>query len=670
MSESGAIDLPSRSWGPTIPPWLWVWLVGTVIPGFFSVPTLLSQGREQSIMFFNRPGEPSPVSGQGLFVQLPLQWAFGVLLSTMITTGVVLVVLPRLRARWVEWRFKLVDDDRPVIAEMRQFVREYDPTIELRVSLRADQMARIYSAGWRRARIAVFRPLSALWRRDRESAQAVLLHELAHRRQGDHLIMGLGSPFLWAVRIGIPAYLLMVFLPAVTYLAAGGSSDIVFSGMGFLSVFVLPSALFLPVTALWLAELNADQQVAQLMGSRALQRTLRDVAWPRASLITRVAAFLSHPPQWLRLRCASARQAVPMVLLAVWPAAVLLIGLLFPFGAGLLLTPLLPNTDLSTSTWVEIFGMVVDSMLRVLLPTLIVTVVVLLAWPVFARRWERLWSSGPRRGGHQRWWPCLTAAGLPIGILFLFLVPSVEPMPQFTPPSAERRTGICAQIERWMLGEGNKKYQRVLPTFTRFIEKNQVYLISRNVNDRKARDAQARQLDTAISAALNDPPPGPVRSSFTEAMSGYRTVAHEAMRDNPAEMDPAAITDALRRATSADEKVTTQVTILHDENCRATASPGVTPQQSGGSKLEICAAANDALADFRKSISSDADTATFQKAAKDLGARMHELAGRADDTKLRSVLKEMAVTWNKIGSSDVQSWDVPDLSKKLGAACR
>jgi len=53
------------------------------------------------------------------------------------------------------------------------------------------EMARIYPVGWRTARIAVFRPLPELWRRDRETAQAILLHEVAHRRHGHQFVVGL-----------------------------------------------------------------------------------------------------------------------------------------------------------------------------------------------------------------------------------------------------------------------------------------------------------------------------------------------------------------------------------------------------------------------------------------------------------------------------------------------
>ena len=250
-----------------MPPWLWVWLaylIGTVPEEISTQSWAIAQYRTLS-----DPGAPSSqVVGHGFFAVGILNWIFAALLYVMLLAGAVTVAFPQLRGRWVEWRFGLASDSRPVMAEMQRFVNAHDPSIQLRFSIRAGQMARIYPAGWRSARIAVFRPLAALWHRDREAAQAILLHEVAHRRQGDHLIMGLGSPLVWLIRIGAPAYVLLVLIPDVVFLAAG-------AGMMALSTATLavtfageiPTLILLPVTALWLAELNADQQAARAAGS-------------------------------------------------------------------------------------------------------------------------------------------------------------------------------------------------------------------------------------------------------------------------------------------------------------------------------------------------------------------------------------------------------------------
>ena len=156
------------------------------------------------VTYFGHESALPGIAGPGLVTVERLSLIFDLVIYTVIVAGAVAALVPHLRGRWVEWRFKLASDDRPIMTDMQRFVSSYDPSISLRVTIRSDQMARIYPVGWRSARIAVFRPLPALWRRDREAAQAVLLHEVAHRRQADQLIVGLGSPFVMLMRIWVP----------------------------------------------------------------------------------------------------------------------------------------------------------------------------------------------------------------------------------------------------------------------------------------------------------------------------------------------------------------------------------------------------------------------------------------------------------------------------------
>jgi Zn-dependent protease with chaperone function len=264
--------------GLRTPPWLWVWLVyllaevPAMISGLFTGATVFSVN------------VPAQVGGTAFLTVMRMTIIFGWLVFAVLLAGMVPVAFPQLRGRWVERRFGLAGDDRPVVAEMQRFVDSCDPSVRLRVTMRADQVARIYPVGWRSARIAVFRPLPVLWRRDPEAAQAVLLHELAHRRQGDQLITGLGSPLPWLIRIGALAYLVLVLGPSAVFLASGpalmtstaASDAAVFAGL-------IPALVFLPVIALWLAELDADQQAADAAGPGALSRALRAGAGPPRS---------------------------------------------------------------------------------------------------------------------------------------------------------------------------------------------------------------------------------------------------------------------------------------------------------------------------------------------------------------------------------------------------
>ncbi len=539
MTGSGTAEGRPGPAGRTLPPWLWAWLGGYLLA---SMPGQISLLRSVITTYFGH----SHLAPQfaGFFAVERLAIALSFLIYAVVVGGAVAAMLPRLRGRWVERRFKLASDDRAVMAEMQRFVDSYDPSVRLRVTIRADQMARIYPVGWRSARIAVFRPLPALWRSDREAAQAVLLHEVAHRRQGDQLIVGLGSPFVWLIRIWAPAYVLLVVIPITIDVAAGGGALaqlLVLQGIE--EAAVIPGAVFLPVTALWLAELSADRVAAQAIGSGAVQRALRATAGSRASLAARAIALLSHPPRRLRLRLVAARPAATAALVAVWPAAVVAWLLVLPAGmvvAGLLLAGFsLGPADSYLKAGVHpllVYGR----------PLAIVTAVVLLVWPVLAAPWARLWSPSQRWGGRQTWWPYLAAASLPVGVLLLFLVP-FRASPLAT--GQHQPQGLCSQFESWSLGNGPADDERVSTKLGQLVEAGD--------NNKTATAAAARRLDGAIQAALDNPPPGAARSSYAEAMADYRTAAQD-MRTG----DAAAAATAMEDANGPDEKVSTLISDL------------------------------------------------------------------------------------------------------------
>jgi hypothetical protein len=538
MTGSGTAEhLPGPA-GRTLPPWLWVWLGGYLLA---SMPGQISLLRSVISTYFGHSNLAPQFAG--FFAVERLAIALSFLIYAVVVGGAVAAMLPRLRGRWVERRFKLVSDDRAVMAEMQRFVDSHDPSVRLRVTIRADQMARIYPVGWRSARIAVFRPLPALWRSDREAAQAVLLHELAHRRQGDQLIVGLGSPFVWLIRIWAPAYLLLVVIPITIDVAAGGSALaqlLVFQGIE--EAAVIPGAVFLPVTALWLAELSADRVAAQAIGSGAVQRALRATAGSRASMAAQAIALLSHPPRRLRLRAATARPAATAALVAVWPAAVVAWLLVLPAGmvaAGLLLAGIsLGPADTYLKPGLHallVYGR----------PLAIVTAVVLLVWPVLAAPWAQLWSSSPRSARRQTWWPYLAAASLPVGVLLLFLVP-LQASPLETGPHQPR--GLCSQFESWSLGNGPADDEHVATELGQLVAAG---------NNKTATAAAARRLDGAIQAALANPPPGAARSSYAEAMTDYRVAAQDMRTGNAA-----AAATAMEDANGPDEKVSALITDL------------------------------------------------------------------------------------------------------------
>jgi Zn-dependent protease with chaperone function len=484
----------------TLPPWLWVWLLGYLIA---DMPLMISLLRYTSVTLF---GELPGGEGGGLVWVLRLSLIFSMLIYVVILAGAVATMFPHLRGRWVERRFRLASDGRPIMAEMQEWVSAHDPSVSLRVTIRSDQMARVYPVGWRSARIAVFRPLPALWRRDREAAQAILLHEVGHQRHGDQLIVGLGSPFVWLMRIWVPAYLLLVLIPVTVYLAGNGSLLASLIAVTAVSqAVVVPGAVFLPVTALWLAELGADQMAAQALGPDAVRQALQATAGSRASAAARALALLSHPPRRLRLRLTAARPGDTARLAFAWPVAVAVWFVVLPAALGALALVWLGLPSGLTGVAIRAGA---HDLLAWSRPLLIATAVALVAWPALAHPWERLCSPASRPSSpRQAWRPYLAAAILPIVLLLGFLAPL-----QVSPPTAVTTTrqpaGFCGQWQNWEKGPGQKAEEKVDTQFP--------------VAGSSIAAPAGQQLAGEIRIALADPPPGKARPVFTQAMTDFK----------------------------------------------------------------------------------------------------------------------------------------------------
>jgi hypothetical protein len=497
-----------------MPPWLWLWLGGYLLA---DMPMQIARLRA-SIDSYSNPGVmPALLTSHTTLTVQRLAGPLGVLPYAVVMVSVVALMFPHLRGRWVEWRFGLTSDDRPVMTEMQRFVDARDPSIRLRVTIRADHMARIYPTGWRHARIAVFRPLAALWHRDRQAAQAILMHEIAHRRQGDQLMAGLGSPFIWLIRVWVPAYILFVLAPNLYYLTAAtrGLGDPLVNIIGAAQAELVPPEIVLPVAALWLAELGADRLAAQAIGGDALQRALRATTSPHPLLVTRATALLTHPPRWVRLRRAAAGPAGTNTLLAAWSAALVAAFLLLP--AVLTVPDLIPYS----LPWSYTGSSIVDTA-HIVLPdsrtVVIATVVLLIAWPALAGPWERLWSPGLRRRGSQRWWPYLAGAAVPACLLLLSTLPL--PWPSTSEPEPSR--SACSQFDDWRNAGGLNNYHHVLADLK--------VLFRLETGSTLARDLH--RLDTALGAALAHPPAGGAHSDYLKEMKGYRVAARDLQSGN------------------------------------------------------------------------------------------------------------------------------------------
>jgi hypothetical protein len=493
-----------------MPPWLWLWLIGYLA---VLIPAEVSNERRQ-IAAYTGHGDIAPQVTAGMpYTLLLLFTIVSGLTYAIFAAGVIATMFPHLRGRWVERRFGLYGDaaagdaaeDRAVLAGMREFVGQYDPATRLRASARDDQLAGIYPVGWRAARIVVFRPLTELWRRDREAAQAILLHEVAHRRHGDQLVVGLASPLVWLLRIWVPAFILLTLAPVMVYAALGGGLlTQAVAGPGARQLLQPIGLLILPVTALWLAELDADLMTARFLGAEPVRRALAATRDTRASAAARLLGLLSRPPRWLRLRYAASRPAGTFALLAAWPAALIAQLLVISAGAAiayLLISQSLPDIgqDLLAGTRQFLLS---DRIL------IIAAIILLLLWPVLARPWHRLWSAGPDPDGRQPWRPYLTAAAVPAALLALSLAP--------LPASYARHDATpasCSRLLAWRSGAGfGAKVQA---------ETDLNGLLAART------PADARGAFSALMAAtaegLRHPPPGAARGGYVTALADFRT---------------------------------------------------------------------------------------------------------------------------------------------------
>ncbi len=517
-----------------MPPWLWLWLIGDLA---VLIPAEVSNERHQLTLYTGH-GEIAPQVTAGMpYTLLLLFTILSGLTYAIFAAGVIATAFPQLRCRRVERRFGLVPDgaeDGAVLAEMRDFVARYDPAIRLRAVARDDQMARIYPVSWRTARIAVFRPLPELWRRDREAAQAVLLREVAHRRHGDQLVVGLASPLVWLMRIWVPAFVVLALTPVVVYAALGGGLlTQAIAGQGAWQLLQPIGLLILPVTALWLAELDADLVAARVLGVEPVRRALR------ATRGSRLLGLLSQPPRRLRLRSAAARPTGTFALLAAWPTALAAQLLVIIAGAAvayLLISQSLPDTgrDLLAGTHQFLRGNQI---------LVVAAIILLLLWPLLARPWDRLWSGGPGPDGRQPWRLYLAAAVVPVALLVLSLAPL---------PASYARHGAtpasCSRLLTWRSGPGFGDKVQAETTLNRLLS-------ARTAAD--ARNAFGA-LMAATAGGLRHPPPDAARGGYITALTDFRTAGLD-LRDDQVSAAIIATEDGITADQAATAILTSQL---------------------------------------------------------------------------------------------------------------
>lgn len=406
---------PVRAWSPAgvQPPWQWLWLALYLV----NVPEIVTGWRGMIAVISGADPLYAGLVGTPSLTLFRLFSVVQMLPSVGLFCGVVFAFLPWLRAAWVERRFGLKADDRPLVREMQAFVDSYTPGVRLKVNLvRSDRVVRIYPAGWRTTRIAVFGPLATLWRRDPVAAKTLLLHEIAHHRNGDQLIVGLGSPFVFLVNVWLPTFVLAGLLPLAVLFVQDYPTAGLLTTQVTQMLTQIPRVLLLPVAGLWLAELAADRYVLDLGGGTPLWRCMGPVSgrWWRLGVLAR----LSHPPLWLRRWACRSAGTRDVPLIAVW--SLLPLGVLALALAGAIVNWRVldyPWDRIWTEAFVNSRKFLIDN-----IPLWISAAALTALWPLASKGWTWLWARDRPARPTPPTRTYLTAAAVPAVLLTATLV--------------------------------------------------------------------------------------------------------------------------------------------------------------------------------------------------------------------------------------------------------
>lgn len=400
----------------SLPPWLWFWLVVYVL----SLPRVIHGLRQQHVNVLSSYETLPAGTITGLHVYflsvLPQ------LLSTLaLALGLFTVVVPWLRAAYLERRFRLKRSSAasPALEEIKNFIDEHAPGIEIKVNLiRTNQLAFVYPLGFRRTALAIFGGLVKLWRSDRQVAEAVLLHEIGHHRQGDTLIVGAGSFFEALARYWLFLGLLAVAVAAIdgaiisVQIADRLGHDLLTTLVSFV-LWVMPevfleftgvlfwilSALVIPVIGgIWCAELNADRFAVGAQGSSehlssALGKLAPHRSWWRWFLFR-----MYHPPQTVRRWAARrpGKTVALMTLLLIFPLAyVAKVATMSGWALSLYLSQCVLGCDLA-AVWEDLSSNV-EFVLGGYVRIWLAMAGLLLLWPVLSKYWEGIFTNKPGR---------------------------------------------------------------------------------------------------------------------------------------------------------------------------------------------------------------------------------------------------------------------------------
>ncbi len=438
-ADDRPIEIPRASSDPGAPPWLWLWI------GFFviNLPALWNTLVAGSLQYLEterdglarlRAIDPHYGRFDALrMAGVAVDWFAPIIL----VAGIVTTLLPWVRRRYVERRYGLRDPATapPGFAAIHDFIQRHAPGVAVTTNLLRRESAFVYPLGYRRAAVAVCGGLYKIWQTDRPAAEAILLHELAHCRRGDFLVLGTGSPISSGLKYAFLCFVLVLALPhliisvddAVALRARVAAlqqqvAPAVLPNFDFdssrharqlvwqqivnqiqlllMSCLQFVAFLVVPLAGIWAAELNADRLVVGEQGSdvpiqRGLGRLSRG-GWRW------LFSALTHPPRWLRRSAMRFQTLGLVVLVTILPIAY--------FGRLMLLHgwASISMMSLPDVTGEQIRTVAIENTRQYIaghLPLWIVTTAVVAAWPWAFTRWESLFIVNARatRGQTARW---------------------------------------------------------------------------------------------------------------------------------------------------------------------------------------------------------------------------------------------------------------------------
>ncbi|MEV0299162.1 hypothetical protein [Nocardia sp. NPDC050710] len=296
------------------PPWLLFWLAGTVA---WTIPHNASQWWSLIMDLVGVTPKASAAVAYSALLRIPS--VVDLVPVLVVLAAVATVFGARLRGRIVEHRYRLEHPpDLPTVAAISAFALAQLATVDIRVNLRrTDLLAMAYFHRLRQPRLAIFGPLTILWRKDRPAAEAVILHEIGHCRQGDNILLGAVSPLEWVLKHWLPIAVATMLVPvsiswgiqAIDFLHTVGLDGASHKAGQFLGLLfhlglmllsataVLLAAIAMPAAGSWSAELNADYIAAASSPAGIAVATARI---RRSGLAGWAVARLTHPPTALR----------------------------------------------------------------------------------------------------------------------------------------------------------------------------------------------------------------------------------------------------------------------------------------------------------------------------------------------------------------------------------